>query len=65
MHHTDKYSQHSSIIWPFWLWLWVQNLLESLSKFKFAAHDYMHTPVLNTLKFLLKTNSAGQNYVQK
>ena len=23
MHHTDKYSQHSSIIWPIWLHDWV------------------------------------------
>ena len=23
MHHTDKYSQHSSIIWPVWLNGWV------------------------------------------
>ena len=23
MHHTDKYSQHSSIIWPVWLNSWV------------------------------------------
>ena len=23
MHHTDKYSQHSSIIWPIWLNDWV------------------------------------------
>ena len=23
MHRTDKYSQHSSIIWPFWLNSWV------------------------------------------
>ena len=23
MHHTDKYSQHSSIIWPVWLNVWM------------------------------------------
>ena len=23
MHHADKYSQHSSIIWPVWLNDWV------------------------------------------
>ena len=23
MHHTDKYSQHSSVIWPVWLNDWV------------------------------------------
>ena len=28
MHHVDKYSQHSSIIWPVWLndWLFVYEL---------------------------------------
>ena len=25
MHHTDKYSQHSPIIWPIWLNAWVFN----------------------------------------
>ena len=37
MHRTDKYSEHSSIIWPVWLsvglrtkWFWVRVQLQSL-----------------------------------
>ena len=33
MHHTDKYSQHSLIIWPFWLngWVYVYELSGAVS----------------------------------
>ena len=35
MHHTDKYSQQSSIIWPFWLNGWV--FVYELSGFEFES----------------------------
>ena len=36
MHLTDKYSQHSSIIWPFWLNGWV--FVYELSGCGFESH---------------------------
>ena len=35
MHRTDKYSQHSSIIWPVWLSAWV--LVHELSGCRFES----------------------------
>ena len=43
MHHTDKYSQQSSIIWPFWLNGWV--FVYELSGFEFESR-YSHLDTL-------------------
>ena len=36
MHHADKYSQHSSVIWPVWLNGWV--FVHKLSSCEFEPH---------------------------
>ena len=38
MHHTDKYSQHSSIIWPFWPNGWVPVYELSGSRFESSCN---------------------------
>ena len=39
MHHTDKYSQHRSIIWPVWLNGWVFVSEQSGCGFEFSYSD--------------------------
>ena len=54
MHHTDKYSEHSSIIWPVWSngWVFVYEL--SGSGFKSSCSHLKKDWVKNGLLRLLK-----------
>ena len=60
MHHTDKFSQYSSIIWPVWLNDWV--FIYELSGCGFNS-CYSHS-ILSSLRFWEKESFLLKTYKQ-
>ena len=69
---TDKYSQHSSIIWPPWLtkwlsvrlrtkWLWVRVLFLNTSLGFCAENIHLHVTKSSTYKVVLTQSVIGNN----
>ena len=58
MHHTDKYSQHSSIIWPVSLngWLFVYELIDCgfESRCTCFEQEFLDTKATSECRFTLK-----------
>ena len=59
MHRTDKYSQHSSTIWPVWLNGWV--FVYELSGCEFESRCSQLREELNEISPELTTTFSHQN----